>query len=268
MSKENLEKIIEEVLIAYIAERVIEKISNRNKKALVVFTGSPMNFDEALNHLSKLREKGFTFHVFLSDSAKFLLDFTRIEQRLHPVFIDDDCCGMPELLVKEFGTVIVPTMTRNTAAKIACGIADSPASRFISNALMKGKNVIIAIDGCCPDNKENIENGYRMTETLKAQLRDNMKKMASYGAYLTTADHLYDSTVRKVFQEMSTDQESVENTANGKKAECTVLSNKVIGNSDIIINSGFQKIIIGKNALVTKLAEDTAKKNKIQLIRE
>ncbi|WP_324823410.1 flavoprotein [Sinanaerobacter sp. ZZT-01] len=268
MLKENLEKMIEEVLITYIAERVMEKIANRDKKILLIFTGSPVNLDEALTQLSKLGEKGFTFHVFLSESAKLLLDYAKIEQRLHPIFVDEKDCKIPELFLREFDAVIVPTMTRNTAAKIACGIADNPASRFLSNALLKGKKVVIAIDGCCPDHKKNAENGYQMKEAFKVQLRDNMKKLASFGAYLTTAECLYESAVLKIVQRQAIDEKEYEKTVDDKRAECKVLSNKVVGNVDIVINSGYQKIIIGRNSLVTRLAEDTAKKNKIQLIRE
>lgn len=270
MSRENLENVIYEVLISCIAERVAEKIAMYNKKALVVFTGSLMNFDDAMESLEKLRKDGFTFEVFLSETAKFLLDLTKIKHILQPTEIYQDSHGIPEQLAKNFETVIVPTMTINTAAKIACCMADTPASRLISNAMMRGKNVIIGIDGCCPDNKERVAKGYKMTEPLKAQLRDNMRKMAAYGAYLTTLEDLYDSTKKKVLLHQGPKGEILyENKMEtSENAGCRVLSKKVIGNVDILSNAGCRIIKIGRNALVTKLAEETALKNKIQLIRE
>lgn len=269
MSRENLENVIYEVLISCIAERVAEKIAMYNKKALVVFTGSLINFEDAMESLEKLRKDGFSFEVFLSESARLLLDLTKIKQILQPTEIYQDSHGLPEQLAKNFETVIVPTMTINTAAKIACCMADTPASRLISNAMMRGKNVIIGIDGCCPDNKERVAKGYKMTEPLKAQLRDNMRKMASYGAYLTTLEDLYDNTKKKVFYQGPKGEILYENKIEtSENAGCRVLSKKVIGNVDILSNAGCRVIKISRNALVTKLAEETALKNKIQLIRE
>ncbi|MFV0518182.1 MAG: flavoprotein [Aminipila sp.] len=269
MSRKNLENIICEVLISYIAERVVEKIAMHNKKVLVVFTGSLINFDEAMESLKKLKEDGFAFELFFSESAQSLLDLSKIKEILQPKEIYQDSMGLPEQLAKSFETVLVPTMTINTASKIANCMADTPASRLILSSIMRGKNVIIGIDGCCPDNKERVAKGYKMKEPLKAQLRENMKKMASYGAYLTTLENLFDNTKKKV---LSTEPKG--NNLDEKKAvtianaESRVLSKKVIGNVDILSNVGYKTIKISSDALVTKLAEETAQKNKIQLIRE
>ncbi|MCC8178992.1 MAG: hypothetical protein LIO38_07770, partial [Cloacibacillus sp.] len=72
-----------------------------------------------------------------------------------------DCA--PELLAALYYTVIVPALTVNTAAKIAACIADTPAARIISNSMMRGKNFVIARDGCCPENAERAAKGYNMT---------------------------------------------------------------------------------------------------------
>ncbi|QHI71245.1 flavoprotein [Aminipila terrae] len=269
MSRDNLENAIYEVLISYIAEKVTEKIAMYHKKALVVFTGSLMNFDEAMKNLKKLREDGLIFEVFLSESAGYLLDLSKIQENLQPVEIYQSSQKLPEQLAKDFETVIVPTMTINTAAKLACCIADTPASRLISSAMMREKNVIIGIDGCCPDNKERVAKGYKMTESLKAQLRDYMKKIASYGAYLTTLENLYDSTKRKVLHLGPGGGTFIENKGDaGENAGCMVLSKKVIGNVDILLNAGCRVIKVNRDALVTTLAEETARGKKIQLIRE
>ncbi|QIB69166.1 hypothetical protein Ami103574_07455 [Aminipila butyrica] len=276
MSREDLKDVIYEVLVACIAERVAEKIALYNKRALVVFTGSLLNADQAMEQLRRLRQDGFQFHVCLSESAASLLNLSQIREVLQPEEIYQDNSGksgLPEQLAREFETIIVPTMTINTAAKLACCIADTPASRLISNAMMRGKNVIIGIDGCCPDNKERAAKGYQMREPLKEQLRDNMRKMASYGAYLTTLENLYDSTKKKVLHQgpgsSASGAKKVETSGGtGVNSRCGLITGKVIGKTDILLNAGCKVIKISKDALVTKLAEETARENKIQLIRE
>lgn len=269
MSKEDLKNIIYEVLISYITERVIEKIAMYNKKVLVVFTGSLINFSEAMENLKKLKEDDFVFEVFFSESARSLLDLGKINEILQPEVIYDDDKVLPESLAKEFDNVIVPTMTINTASKIANCMADTPASRLILNSIMRGKNVIIGVDGCCPDNKERVVLGYKMKEPLKAQLRENMKKIASYGAYLTTLDTLCENTRKRMLcTGLEHDDINRNNVVKNVNSEIKVLSKKVIGNVDILSNMNCKVIKIGKDALVTKLAEEAAQKNKIQLIRE
>lgn len=268
MTKEKLEDAIQEVLISLIVERVIEKIALYQKKALVVFTGSLMGFEKAMEGLGKLRKEGFTFHVFLTESALALLDILELEKTLQPEEIYQEGNILPEQLAKDFETVIVPAMTINTAAKLACCIADAPAVRIISNAMMRGKNVIIGVDGCCPDNKERAVKGYQMTEGLKNQLRENMKKIASYGGYLTTLDELYDVTKKRVLHQEPKGKAENKKAETHKHSQCSILSKKVIGSVDILSNAGCSSIKISKNALITKLAEETAQKHKIQLIRE
>lgn len=264
MTRENLEQIIYEVLISYIAEKVAEKMTLYKKKALVVFTGSLIGFDISMENLRHLKEDGFSFHVFLSHNAKTLLNVSKIKEVLEPENIYDDTRTTPEQLAAEFETVIVPAMTINTAAKLACCIADTPVSRLLSGAFMRGKQVIVGIDGCCPDHPARAEKGYRMTEPLKEQLRENMRKLAKYGAYLTTLDNLYETTKRKVLSlETINTTHKTESTSSG-----IVLSKKVIGHIDILQNQGCREIKISKDALVTKLAEETAQKHNIRLHRE
>ncbi len=269
MSRENLKTIISEVLISYITERVLERIAMYNKKALIVFTGSLMNFDEAMENLKRLRDDGFSFEVVLSESAKSILDLDKINNLLQPIEIYSNETYIPEQLANKFETIIVPTMTINTASKIANCMLDTPASRVILTAMMRGKNVIVGVDGCCPDNKERVAKGYKMTDMLKAQLRENMKKMASYGAYLTTLENLYDNTKKKVLGQGPKGEPSMEKKViTSENSGSVVLSKKVIGNADILLNAKCKIIKINKNAIVTKLAEETAQINKIQLIRE
>ena len=46
-------------------------------------------------------------------------------------------------------------------------MADTPASAVILDGLMRGKNVVVNIDGCCPDHAERLKRGFHMAEPLK-----------------------------------------------------------------------------------------------------
>ena len=52
-----------------LAERVVQKLVERQKRALVVFTGSDMGARSALHSLEGLREEGFTSRALMTRSA-------------------------------------------------------------------------------------------------------------------------------------------------------------------------------------------------------
>ena len=63
---------------------------------------------------------------------------------------------------------------------------------------MRGKNVVVNIDGCCPDHAERLKRGFHMAEPLKQALRNNLETLRSFGARLTTSGGLYDKALRAV----------------------------------------------------------------------
>ena len=76
--------------------------------------------------------------------------------------------------------------------------ADTPAAAVILDGLMRGKNVIVAVDGCCPDNPERVRRGFHMTEALKNKLRENKNALRDFGAFLTTSDGLGETAKKAV----------------------------------------------------------------------
>ena len=153
----------------------VQKLLERQKQALVVYTGSNMGIEPGLECLRTLRrEDGFTYRVLLTRSAAELLDVPAIRSALEPEELWIETPGdSPEALTARYDTILVPAMTVNTAAHVAACMADTPAAAIILDGLMRGKNVIVAADGCCPDNPERMRRGFHMTEALKNKLREN-----------------------------------------------------------------------------------------------
>ena len=60
---------------------------------------------------------------------------------------------------------------------------------------MRGKNVVVNIDGCCPDHAERLKRGFHMAGPLKQALRNNLETLRSFGARLTTSGGLYDKAL-------------------------------------------------------------------------
>ena len=194
------ERYIRSIVAQIFAERVVQKLIERQKQALVVYTGSNMGIETGLDCLRMLRrEEGFSYRVLLTRSAAELLDVSAIRSALEPEELWIETPGdSPEALTVRYDTILVPAMTVNTAAHVAACMADTPAAAVILDGLMRGKNVIVAVDGCCPDNPERVRRGFHMTEALKNKLRENKNALRDFGAFLTTSDGLGETAKKAV----------------------------------------------------------------------
>ena len=166
----------------------------------------------------------------------------------------------PELLAAPYYTVIVPALTVNTAAKIAACIADTPAARIISNSMMRGKNVVIARDGCCPENAERAAKGYNMTPALKAKLSANLETLRDFGAALCGCDTLAFKTIKLI--------EPQSPTAPRARAADFSSSKRVIGRREVVSLPAGSLLRVSKNALVTQLAYDAAYQRGVRIEKE
>ena len=281
MTEETLRSVIAEAIGGEIARRVSAKLIAMQKKALVVCTGSTMGFNEWLVSLQQLEQEGFTFDLYLSYSAAQILKVSTIRSAVSfgKVWLGESE-QPPEILAAPYYTILVPAMTVNTAAKLANCISDTNVSRIISNSMMKGKNVIVAVDGCCPDNEERVAKGYRMTEPLKARLRQNLVQMQEYGAVLTTASKLSSKTLQVIGAV----------NLSAPSAPCAALSQanpeppkaaptqaapaafqvdrQILGRQDVVTLSEGAVLHIPRRCKVTQLAMDIIQTRRIQLIRE
>ena len=281
------EQHVHRIVTQILAERVVQKLLERQKQALVVYTGSNMGIEPGLECLRKLRrEEGFTYRVLLTRSAAELLDTSVIRSALEPEELWVGTPGdSPEALTARYDTILVPAMTVNTAAHVAACMADTPAAAIILDGLMRGKNVIVAVDGCCPDNPERIRRGFRMTEALKNKLRENKDALKDFGALLTTSEHLGE-TVQKAITSFTPAGASVKpeprmqaesrpepniQAKSGTKAKVNagmyqaVLEGRVFSGKHIKSYPDHATILVPKRTIITQLASDEARRRGIRI---
>lgn len=262
MEREQLQRCIEEVIAEEVIKRVQDKLIALQKKALVVCTGATISKTAWLVSLQQLKEAGFTFDLFLTKSAVDLFDPWVLESTLTPGrIIKGTSEETPEVLSRKYHTIIVPAMTIYTAAKVASCMGDTPASKIIFDGLMRGKNVVIAVDGCCPDNPTRAALGYCPPEPLKQALRDNMEKMRSYGATLTTAERLAKKTLSLIQGSGFAPAEPVvkQQHTPAQTRNRNFLDVRVLGNSDILTCPSGSVLVVPSGCLVTQMALDTAR---------
>ena len=268
MTTEQLNSLAREaLLVEELAQRVVEKLLARMKQALVVYTGSNISAKEALEAMGRLRADGFTFRVLLSQSAANLLDVKEIQRVLEPEELWIHTPGeTPEALTARYDTIIVPAATVRTAAHVVACMADTPAAAVILDGLMRGKDVILATDGCCPDHSERERRGFHMAEPLKQTLRGNLETLRSYGARLTSAERLDEAVKRSLRKRFLPGAASAAKAA--RPVEELRLSGHVISGRQLATCPSNCTVWVESHALITQLAADEARRRGITIRKE
>ena len=229
-----LEKIIE-----YIVQEVIKKINSQNliddfspkEKILVVINGSTNNLEHIVLELKKI-SKNYDLSLVFSEAATNIID-ENIFSEFH-IIKDFSIKNYDEILNKN-NIILLPLLTKNTVAKLVVGIRDNAVTNLVSKALLLEKKVIAAYDSCIVNN-----------EVPYAKLiNSNVERLKNYGLILVQAKELADYMLNK------------------KDFEINSLREKNVITSNDLKDLYNKKIIISKNTVVTTLAMERAKENKI-----
>lgn len=272
MTSEELRDLINEAFVQILVQRVVEKLIQRRKEALVVYTGAMIGADAALGSMGKLRKDGFVFHVLLSDSAAKLHDVERIRKTLEPA---DLWIGTPSdapgALAKRYDIIIVPAMTVHTASHVAACMADTPASAVILDGLMFGKKVIVDIDACCPDNEARVKLGYNMPEPLKQVLRSHLETLQSFGALLTSSKGLYSKVMKTIAFTTPNTPAAPKAVQSSKPASNVIhvsMEGKIFSGRHLKGVPSGATVVIPAGAMVTQMATDEARLRGIKITKE
>ena len=199
MNRKEFEEALMSTIVEYISDQVILRYAQACKKATVLFSGALIGYKDAVTSLNELKKDGWTLTAVLSKAAGEVITEERIKNDIDPdaIYVE----GAPvngRQIVDDSQFVIIPSLTINTAAKVANCISDNLLTNMISRAMATGKPIVAAIDGCCPDNKVREQLGFKVTEAYKAKMRHNLEDMLAYGITLTT-DYSLCSKVNEVF---------------------------------------------------------------------
>lgn len=242
--------------------------TERTKRALLIYTGAAIGFDEALESVCRLRQNGYAFDMVYTRGAERALDLEAVRAHAEPNRFLCDCGEeLPETFAAQYDQIIVPALTVNTAAKLSCCIMDTPVARMISSALMRGKQVVLATDGCCPDHPAREALGFRIAEPMKAQMRANLEKVRSFGAVLTSAAELADVVMGGGEKKGASEQPPAEKkdagggrTSRGKRP--------LITRSQVDACPAGGILRIPRNSNVTALVWDLVRERGITIVKE
>ena len=142
------------------------------KRLLAVFTGTGAGLEQALEALATLAKTGWNVSAYVSPWAEKTFGAETVARlgAVGEILRDGDVadCGAA---AEKVDAVMVGTLSRNAAAKVALLAPDSTATELILQGLLKGKAVVAAVDGVeaemasAPPAMRNIVQGYLRTLT-------------------------------------------------------------------------------------------------------
>ena len=174
-------------LRAIILEAILELMTPAPRRALVLFTGGLLGFDDAVEELKLLAAAGVQLDYLQTPSALRVLDQAKIAS-----------IGMREVskkMVEEHDMLLAPTLTSNIAAKVAHGVADCLASNLFSEFIMSNRLVVVSRSAICPDGAPKRGWFPNMPPAYADLLRSNLATLASFGVRLSDARFLYRTVI-------------------------------------------------------------------------
>ena len=174
-------------LRALIVEAILELMTPAPRRALVLFTGGLLGFDDAVEELKLLAAAGVQLDYLQTPSALRVLDQAKIAS-----------IGMREVskkMVEEHDLLLAPTLTSNIAAKVAHGVADCLASNLFSEFIMSNRLVVVSRSAICPDGAPKRGWFPNMPPAYADLLRSNLATLASFGVRLSDARFLYRTVI-------------------------------------------------------------------------
>jgi hypothetical protein len=255
-----------EELLNSIVEEVLRRLQQKVKKATVLFTGGAYGFPDALEQLKLLQADDWDLNILLSNSAEYVLTPQLIKEHLGSakVYVEKDVMELSPFY-EGVSAFIVPTLTLNTAAKIALGIADNMATNLAAHMLMSGIPVIAAKDACDMQNPVRAQLGLdKAPQAYVDKMSEHLITLESYGVRLVEAKELYEAVQRNVFT-----------FSNQPKAASTPVKQiyefkkKVLTRNDIIeAKQKESNLRILQTTILSPLALETAKELGVKIIQE
>lgn len=247
--------------IEEIVREVLSRLKQKDHTALVVFTGAAIGFNESIDELKKLVQNNWKLRVVLSRSAEHVLTPEIVGNLLgiEEVHLESSNDGLYQLY-EGVDAIIVPTLTMNTAAKIALGMADSLTTNMVAHGIMNAIPTYVVKDASDLHHPERIRLGMTNIPKAYTQLFDNhFKQLESYGIHVVEVSQLSKSLL-------------MVSEPNGRSEELAQKSfdirKKVISEADIVVagKSG-STLNISKNSIITPLAHEKAKELGVKIVR-
>lgn len=178
MTEAELKDLVRRTLLDLLAHQpgIVTGDGEQPRRALVLFTGAWLGFDESVRQLEQVRDAGVHLDVIQTESSRLHLEQHKIKA-LGPEVTTN--------LVSTHPMLIIPTLTVNCAAKVAHGMADNLATNVMHEFILLNRPIVAVSTAADPDDPEKQEWFPQIPPAFAAVLRRNLQALRDFGIRLT-----------------------------------------------------------------------------------
>ena len=233
--------------IRKIVERVLEAQAStttqtaNEKKLLAIFGATQLKLDEPLQQLHTCIQKGWKITIILSDLATKVIN----PEPIHGIFGEENVLREDTLtdiatFTDTYQQIVLPVFSHPMAAKLALRLVDTPCTYLVYEALSKGKTVIAVPDA--------LNQGEKSVKINAIEV-EYVNILSELGVQWVPTMQIAESIQKKT-------------DGSPASSDRPLISATTISNLD----ANVQELVYAKQAIITPLAREHAKKRGIKLI--
>lgn len=237
------------------------------QRVLMLFSGASTGYVVGMDTIKLLTRAGHDLTVFMTESAVHVIGEDNVRMAGATEIIGPNQWVNTPGLVRETDLVLVPTLSMNTAARLALGLMDSLFSTLVLGALLDNKPVIAVCDGADPYGKGGLvfSDTYDGAPALRAQLTAHLGKLIEFGVDLVAEADF----VAGVLHHMQAGRNSAPPGSTLPALHATVNgTSSVLTAADLDAYQPGTTLYIPADMRLTPLAKERAAKQSLRLVFE
>ena len=181
-----------EAAVRQAVAKMAETDANSAESVLVILGAGAGSLDACLAQLAECQQNGHSLTALISSLASQVYNLDIVRSAIPDLMVETTDLPLGKL-VSDFSLLVIPVLTINIMAKLSLGVADTPISYLLVQALQQGKT-IIAID----QQHSTETTGY--ANHLRQQVLQHQKRLQSFGLRFVPVNRLAESIIKNSTQ--------------------------------------------------------------------
>ncbi|MCB0213217.1 MAG: hypothetical protein KDJ52_27995 [Anaerolineae bacterium] len=270
---------MDKLIIAEIVKQVIAELRQNapSQHVLTLFSGASTGFVVGMEAIKRMTAQGHRVTVVFTPSAVNIITEEHARNAgATEIVMPDQWVDAPGLTWNT-DLVLMPTLSINTAARLALGLMDNLITTLIMGSILGGKPVIAIRDGADPYGKGgeifNAQDG--VATVLKDKMKHNLESLATFGIELVDEpDFLATVEARLLGVHLETQQHSTpagpqpQQSQQPKPVSISALSGGTpfVTQNDLLTLAPGSSITVPPGARFTPLAQDTIRQLRLNVV--
>lgn len=268
--------LVDRARLIEIVKQVIAELRAKApaQNVLMLFSGASTGFVAGMETIKLLAGRGHELTVVFTPSAVNIITPEQAQRAgAKNIILPNTWLDAPGV-ARQTDLVLVPTLSMNTAARLAQGLMDTLISTLVLGSLLAGKRVIAIRDGADPYGNGGRVFGAQpgVATPLKDTMAKNLDTLATFGIELVgEPDFLATVEARLLgLSVQSTPPDSPQTMAVSSPVIPLVSSGgtPIITHSDLLTLPACASISVPPGARFTPLARETANRLKLKIVFE